>query len=598
MPIKILFLEDNPDDVRLAEAEFKKAGLQTIIKRVDTEQTFKTAIEDFSPHLILSDYNLPSYDGLSALKYCSGDYPETPIIIITGSLDEIRAVETMKAGAWDYILKENLIRLVPAIRNALKLKEEKAIKEKTERALRESEEKLRIIIKNSSDIIFQISPAGKLLYVSPNVKNLYGYEPSELIGRHYRKTTPRSEISKTIKIIGKMMNGEVFRNFEIDQKNKNGDIIPMEIYFTIVREGSKIVAIQGVMRDISERKKAVEKLTESEKKYRNLVENIQEGLVTVDENEKIIYTNSAAAGIFGYSKKELLDKNLSSLTEPKQFQKITNQTSVRKKGVSSKYELNIIKKDGNRAIISITASPLFNNDGEYYGSFGIFQDITKSKKAELRIKKDLKEKIILLQEIHHRVKNNLQIISSMLNLQSYKVKTDKELDLINDSRNRIITMSMIHEQLYKSSDLANVDFGEYLNELTSKLFYVFNTDFSKIALEIKVDKIFISINEAIPCGLIVNELVTNALKHAFPGDTKGKIIIEFKKVENHKILIISDNGIGLPDHISIEKSTSVGFTIIRALIAQLQAEYTLNSKNGTSLIIKFQKPAIRTFQKI
>lgn len=207
--------------------------------------------------------------------------------------------------------------------------------------------------------------------------------------------------------------------------------------------------------------------------------------------------------------------------------------------------------------------------------------------AEQKMSQSLKEKEVLLREIHHRVKNNMQIISSLLRLQAETTKDTKLKESFQISQNRIHSMALIHEELYRSADLAHINFFPYVQKLLAKLFASYGISTARIKLLFDIDNALININQAIPCGLIINELVTNSLKHAFPADKSGMITIAFKKYKNFKRLIIKDNGIGFPKDKKLNSSDSLGLQIVRDLVRQLDGSVKLNKKSGTEFIIRF-----------
>lgn len=216
-------------------------------------------------------------------------------------------------------------------------------------------------------------------------------------------------------------------------------------------------------------------------------------------------------------------------------------------------------------------------------------EITSRKRAEHQIKVSLQEKEVLLKEIHHRVKNNLQIISSLLNIQSEYIQEKEVLEMFKVSQNRIASMALIHEKLYQSKDLARIEFGEYIRDLVANLFVSYETKSYTVAIKINIDDIFLSIDAAIPCGLIINELVLNSLKHAFPVGSSGDILINFYS-ENEKFftLIVSDNGIGLPQNFDFKNTGSLGLQLVDDLINQLSGTIEINRSSGVEFKIKFQ----------
>jgi two-component sensor histidine kinase/CheY-like chemotaxis protein len=217
------------------------------------------------------------------------------------------------------------------------------------------------------------------------------------------------------------------------------------------------------------------------------------------------------------------------------------------------------------------------------------EDITERKKMEDEIKQSLDEKETLLKEIHHRVKNNLIVICSLLNLQADYVKDKASYEMFMESKNRAKSMALIHERLYQSTDLKRIDFGDYIRTLSTELFRTYAGDYGLIELKINVENIFLDINTAIPLGLIVNELITNSLKHAFPEGMKGKINVDFQQKDNHYEFTVKDNGIGFPEDLDFRNTDSLGLQIVNTLTNQIDGEIELNRSHGTEFKITFKE---------
>ncbi len=212
------------------------------------------------------------------------------------------------------------------------------------------------------------------------------------------------------------------------------------------------------------------------------------------------------------------------------------------------------------------------------------------KGAEEQIKSALKEKEVLLKEIHHRVKNNLQIISSLLKLQSQYTDDTKILEMLKDSQNRVKSMALIHEKLYGSKDLANINLKTYIHDLVIGLYHSYSKNSEAIIIREDIGDITLGIETAIPCGLIINELVSNALKHAFPGDRTGEIHIKLQRVmENKIILTVEDNGIGISEDFDYGNTDTLGLHLVNILVEdQIEGEIELDRTNGTKFQIEFR----------
>jgi two-component sensor histidine kinase len=222
---------------------------------------------------------------------------------------------------------------------------------------------------------------------------------------------------------------------------------------------------------------------------------------------------------------------------------------------------------------------------------GTILDITERKLAEEALRSSLKEKEVLLREIHHRVKNNLQAITSLLKLQSAKIKEKPYADILKESQYRIKSMAYVHEKLYQSGDFSKIDFKSYVKTLVNSLFRSYGVNPAKIALRVEVDEVSLELDSAIPCGLIINELVSNALKYAFPEDRKGEVRVALGSTKEDKFMLtVSDNGAGMPEHIDFRNTESLGLHLVTILAEdQLHGKVELNRIEGTKYCIKFKK---------
>lgn len=220
-------------------------------------------------------------------------------------------------------------------------------------------------------------------------------------------------------------------------------------------------------------------------------------------------------------------------------------------------------------------------------------ELVERKQVETQLRHSLEEKDVLLKEVHHRVKNNMQIISSLLKLQAESIRDPKVLKPFIESQQRIKTIALIHEKLYQANNLAKINFSEYTRQLTRDILQAFGESLSRIQLAVEVAEIEMTVDTAIPCGLIINELVSNALKYAFPEDSTGEICITFAANPSHDcardsfILVISDNGIGIPEEIDFQSTKSLGLQLVCALTYQLQGVIQLNRTSGTTFEIAF-----------
>jgi PAS domain S-box-containing protein len=333
---------------------------------------------------------------------------------------------------------------------------------------------------------------------------------------------------------------------------------------------------------------------QAEEKTRLIVNNAFDAIVTMDTDGVIMTWNPQAEAIFGWTHEEATGQKVSRTIIPPKYREIyehglknflaTGEGPIFNKQI----QITSLHRDGHEFPIELSVSPA-QSEGNYF-FIAIIRDITARKKAEKQIKASLREKELLLRELHHRSKNNMQVISSLLNLQSKFVKDKHSVAMFNESKNRIKSMALVHEKLYRSKDLANIDFKDYINSLADGLFTFYRENTGKISLSVDADSVFLGIDTAIPCGLIINELLSNSFKHAFPKGRKGEIEVSLKKSDDEYELKVSDNGIGITENLDIRETKTLGLQLVTNLMEhQLQGSLKLDRKNGTEFQMRFKE---------
>ena len=384
--------------------------------------------------------------------------------------------------------------------------------------------------------------------------------------------------------------------FETETVKLNGEIEVRETFLNpIILPNGEINEVTGIAHDVSEKKLAEKKLNEQTAKINSIFESASNMMVfTFDKYYRTSSFNKKFAKFLiqkhGISIKKgmLLDpRKFSALSENKKA--LGNVINRAFKGNHSQLELSIVDLNGNKEWFEVIFNPVYIEEGEIAEVSCLAFVITNRKETEDKLRATVKEKEILLKEVHHRVKNNLQVISSILNLQASYVNDKKTLDILKESQDRIRTMSFVHERLYQNSDFSSLKLGDYILSLAKNLIYSYKIDGEAVRLKTDFDEIYLDLDQAIPCGLIVNELVSNALKHAFKQTKKGLLSISVKKKKNTIVLNIRDNGIGMPDNISINNTETLGFQLVHALVDQLDGTIRLNNKQGTEYFINFEK---------
>jgi PAS domain S-box-containing protein len=331
-------------------------------------------------------------------------------------------------------------------------------------------------------------------------------------------------------------------------------------------------------------------LRESEERAHAILNSALSAVVVIDSEGKITEWNAQAERMFELTRDEALGQKLSETIIPLRYREAHRRGLERYVAtgegpvVNRLVELSALRRDGSEFPVELSISPL--KRGNVVTFCGFITDITQRKEAEALIKASLHEKEVLLKEIHHRVKNNLQVICSLLNLQSGYIRDAEALALFRESESRIRSMAMIHEKLYQSESLSRVDFAEYLSSLSSLLFATYVSNREAVRLTTHLDPMFLDIDTALPLGLIVNELVSNSLKYAYPEGRSGVVELILRAgPENQYTLSVRDEGVGLPAGLEVSNTDTLGLHLVNILSAQLGATLSFES-NGHGTIFE------------
>jgi len=341
-------------------------------------------------------------------------------------------------------------------------------------------------------------------------------------------------------------------------------------------------------RQLMEAAEARRALVESERRYRGIFESLQDVYFRAD-SEGTIRLISPSVRSFGYDPAFLVGRPMSALSPDEQAEGGI-AAALDEGGAVSDFELSVRGANDETFHVSLNAHRMFDGRGNKIGIEGIIRDITDRKRAEESVLASLQEKNVLLKEIHHRVKNNLQIISSLLYLQEIRIHDLVDKRIIEDCRNQVSSMALIHEDLYGSKDFRSIDFGAYLDKLVNRLLMAYRMS-GVVAFIPEMQAISLGIDKAIPCGLVANELCTNSLKYAFPEKERAgrcELHVELGTLDGELIrLAISDNGIGLPADFEPSSTGTLGMQIVDRLVKQLGGTLSLAKEAGTSWTIVF-----------
>jgi PAS domain S-box-containing protein len=475
--------------------------------------------------------------------------------------------------------------IVGDIAYALRHIEMEEERKRAEESLRKSEEKYRTLTDNVNVGVYRniLGPKGKFIEINPAIVKMFGYKSKkELLSINVADLYQNPEGRR--KFNAKILQDGFVKNEELQLKKKDGTPIIGSVSAVVIKDNKgKVKYYDGVIEDVTERKRAEEALRIERDNLTRILESMEDGVYIVNQQYDIEYVNSLLMKEFGHPRKK---KCYEYFHDRKEVCPWCQNKDVFA-GKTVRWEWHSFKKQKTYDLID---TPIKKPDGSI-SKLEIFRDITERKKAEEQIKASLKEKEVLLQEVHHRVKNNMQLISSLFSLQSRHIKDKQAFEIFKSSQNRVRSMAIIHERFYQSKDFARVDFAEYVQSLTGHLLSSYRIKPDVIKLYINIKDAFLDLNTAIPCGLIINELLSNSLKHAFPDDKKGEINIAMRSLKGNEIeLIVTDNGVGLPKGIDFIGTKTLGLHLVRILAKdQLHGDIKLDRAKGTSFSIRFRR---------
>ncbi len=492
---------------------------------------------------------------------------------------------------------------------------------RAEQALRESEERYSALFSNSNSVTLLIDPdSGRIVDANDAAERYYGYPRETLLsmGIYDLNRLPRNRVVRNLV----RAKDEKAKHFQSVHYRADGERRYVEVYSGPIRVQGRPL-FYSIIHDITDSRLAVEALRESEERYRTLIEQLPD-YVIVHRNGLLLYVNPAGAATMNYDPKALLGKPIFDLIAPESHE-ITRQAVLRRmKGEDVQpYEIRIAARDGTFHSVLVHGALI-----QYEGapaSINVLTDITPLKKAdeairranedlekrvrerteelsranelllseiaarknaEQEITRSLDEKVLLLREIHHRVKNNLQIIASLLKLQSRYITDQKVLESIQDSQSRVRAMALVHERIYRSHNISDINLREYLNYLTRQISQFYHTRQFPVTMSVEMEDLVANIDTVIPIGLIMNELISNSLKHAFPDSRKGTIRIQCTAQEPDILrFIYHDSGVGMPRGLDWKTTESLGLRLINNLVDQLDGSIELEEGEGTTFSI-------------
>lgn len=462
-----------------------------------------------------------------------------------------------------------------------------------EEALKMIEYEKGLILDSMSEIVIYYSCTNlKIEWTNRAAGESVGLSPNKLVGKHcYEIWHNRNEPCDGCPVVKSFETGKP----EEDERNTpDGRKWYVRSYPVISAKGA-IEGIVEVVQNITERKRAEKVLRESKEFSSSLLNNAPNPILVINQDTSLRYVNTTLEKLTGFSSAELIGRKAPYpwWTE-ETLQKTSKDLEKAMREGAKRLEELFQKKNGERFWVEITSVPV-RMDGDFKYYLANWVDITERKRAEEQIKASLREKEVLLQEIHHRVKNNLQVISSLLNRKSKAIKYKKDAEVFRECQNFVGVMSIVHEKLYQNKNLASINFKDYIATVARELVRAYYpTKPDKVALKFELEDVSLGIDSAIPLGLVFNELITNSLKHAFPKSKKGEIRVSLHVRDEHEIeLVVSDNGIGIPKDLDYRTDETYGLYLVTGLVEkQLQGKIEISGKPvvaGTEVKITFQE---------
>ncbi|CAM2069268.1 PAS domain-containing protein [Sulfidibacter corallicola] len=612
--IKVLMVEDDPEDAHLIRTYLEKSRSSYYWGRLELfwvtrldEALSELAQGEFQ--LILLDLNLPDGEGIANIEMVRQHAHQAALIVLTGFDEEPVALDAMRHGAQDFLIKgeineRNLYRVffqgIERHRLVTRLNEQLAQHGQALKELARSEELFRLITETIREVFWISSPDGQEMhYCSQRYEETWGRPVSELL--QLPMTWMECVVEQDRPAVEKAMSNLAGGGYDVEYRIRRPDGEVSWIRdrgFPSRSETGEVERIVGLAEDITDIKRSQEEVLKSRHFFHDVLDSLTAPIGVLDRHGKLEAVNRAWNRLRLYSPlvgshievgchyletcRQSFEKNPDSLIGvalEKVLRSIEGVLDGSQEGDLIQYglgappadawfQLKITRASSGRVILAHEA-------------------ITDQKRAEIELRRSLVEKDALLREVHHRVKNNLQIIASLLFLQSKHIQHPETIQTLLESQNRIRSMAMIHEMLYRATSFSQIDFCQYVRQLVGVLVHLYHRE--RIPIEVPHSLVNLTVEKAVPCGLVVNELVTNALKHAFPDGRQGRILVRLEEFETSYRIEVEDEGIGIREDILEQDIQSLGLKLVDVLVKQLHGTWEFVPAEGTFVRIEFPK---------
>lgn len=451
-----------------------------------------------------------------------------------------------------------------------------------------ADDPFRRVVEWAPTAIVMIDRAGRIVLSNAQTERLFGYRREELQGQPVEILVPERFAAHHPGFRQGFLADPHTRPMgsgrDLFARRRDGTEFPVEIGLTPIDSGEGMMVLAAIA-DLTERKRL-------EERFRRVVEYAPSAMVMIDHAGRIVLVNAQTEELFAYPRHELIDQSVDMLVpETLRHDHLAYRKAFfdlpQARPMGGGRELFARRADGSTFPVEIGLNPIETEDGMMVLASVV--DITERRRAQQKLETALQEKTVLLNEVHHRVKNNLQVIASLLNLQAQH-STDPALRaILSESQSRVRAMALTHQLLYERKDYSRIDLGEYLERLAQLLISSYREGSAHLTLRrsMPAEPLYLDLDRAIPCGLVVNELVTNAFKHGFPDGRRGEISIEMKAVGDELELVVADDGVGLPAELDPATVNSLGLQLVALLVDQLGGRFSLERRPGTRFTLRF-----------